>query len=79
MSKFIRPQIQLIFSKKEPITMMQTAKAAAVMPIEAEPRKLLRRIGSTTYKVAIRFSETATETLEQKMLRLIEREVTRSA
>jgi hypothetical protein len=59
--------------------MKQTAQAAAVMPSGAEPRKLLKRIGSTTYRVAIRFSETATETLEQKMLRLIEREVTRSA
>jgi hypothetical protein len=54
-------------------------KTAATTPIEAEPRKLLKRIGSTTYTVTIRFSETATETSEQKMLRLIEREVGKSA
>jgi hypothetical protein len=32
------------------------------MPIEAEPRKLLKWIGSMTYTVTIRFSETAAET-----------------
>jgi hypothetical protein len=53
--------------------------AAAVKPIQAEPLKMLKRIGSTTYKVTIRFSETATETLEDKILRLIEREVSKNA
>ena len=38
-----------------------------------------KRIGSTTYKVSIRFSDKATETLEDKVLRLIEREVSRDA
>jgi hypothetical protein len=36
---------------------------------------LLRRIGSTTYEVTIRFSDTDSETLEDKLLRIIEREV----
>jgi hypothetical protein len=40
----------------------------------AKPRKLRKRIGSTTYEVSIHFSETSTETLEDKILRLIERE-----
>lgn len=39
------------------------------------PTKLRRRIGSTTYSLSINFSETATETAEQKLLRMIEREV----
>jgi hypothetical protein len=56
-----------------------TQAAAAVKPLQAEPLTLLKRIGSTTYKVTIRFSETATETLEDKVLRLIEREVRKSA
>jgi hypothetical protein len=41
----------------------------------AEPMKFVKRVGSTVYSVSIRFSEQATETLEQKTLRLIEREV----
>jgi hypothetical protein len=45
----------------------------------AEPLKLLTRIGSTTYKVSIRFSDNATETMEQKLLRLIESEVSKGA
>ncbi len=59
--------------------MKQAVQTVATTPERAEPRKLLKRIGSTTYKVTIRFSETATETPEQKLLRLIEREVNRIA
>jgi len=53
--------------------------SAARMPTEAEPVKLLRRIGSTTYIVNVRFSNTSTETMEDKILRLIESEVGKSA
>jgi hypothetical protein len=49
--------------------------AKTVRPAEREPFKLLKRVGSTTYVVSVRFSETATETLEDKVLRMIEREV----
>jgi len=45
----------------------------------AEPVKLLRRIGSTTVEVTVHFSNTETETLEDKLLRLMEREVRKSA
>jgi hypothetical protein len=60
--------------------MKQTVnQTAATMPVaqakEAEPSILRKRIGSTTYVVNVRFSEKATETLEDKILRLIEREV----
>ena len=44
-----------------------------------EPVKLLERIGSTTFEVTIHFSETSNETMEDKLLRLIEREVQQSA
>lgn len=37
---------------------------------------LNRRIGSTTYKVTIHFSNDATETMEDKILRLIRNEAT---
>ena len=43
--------------------------------VRAEPRTLRKRIGSTTIEVSIRFSEKSTETLEDKLLRLMEREV----
>jgi hypothetical protein len=45
----------------------------------ASPQELLKRIGSTTYVVSVRFSEKSTETFEDKVLRLIEREATKSA
>ena len=45
----------------------------------AEPVKLLERIGSTTFEVTIYFSSTSKETMEDKILRLIEREVRDSA
>jgi hypothetical protein len=41
----------------------------------AEPLNLTKRIGSTTYVVAVHFSRTSNETIEDKLLRLIEREV----
>jgi hypothetical protein len=61
---------------------MKTATAvtsAAKTPFKAEPVKLLKRIGSTTYTVTIRFSDSATETPEDGILRMIEREVRTSA
>lgn len=53
-----------------------TAKTART---EREPLKLLKRIGSTTYVVSVRFSATSTETSGDKILRLIESEVRHSA
>ena len=40
---------------------------------------MLERIGSTVYEVSIHFSENQTEPLEDKVLRLIEREVDKIA
>ena len=42
---------------------------------EREPETLQKRIGSTTFMVSVRFSATSGETLEQKLLRIIESEV----
>ena len=65
--------------------MKQTVKTtAATMPKETEPvigredtpRPVLRkRIGPTLYEVSVRFSQTSRETMQDKLLRLIEREV----
>ena len=58
---------------------MRNAESVAVKREVAEPVTLLKRIGSTTYKVSVRFSETEKETMEDKLLRVIEREVRNSA
>jgi hypothetical protein len=68
-------QTKKIQSRKGAEFMKQTAKAAVSMRASAEPLKLLTQIGSTTYKVSIRFSKRSKETMEDKILRLIEREV----
>ena len=56
--------------------MQKSESGAALKPetVRAEPRILRKRIGSTTIEVSIRFSETSTETMEDKALRLMERE-----
>ena len=43
--------------------------------LETKPVILLERIGSTTFEVAVHFSERSCETLDDKLIRLIEREV----
>ena len=60
---------------------MQKKSSATISGENAarEPAYLLKRIGSTTYKVSIHFSERSEETLEDKILRLIEREVSKTA
>ena len=49
--------------------------AAKTPEREGEPVKLRRRIGSTTYLLTIKFNDAATESAEEKILRMIEREV----
>jgi hypothetical protein len=60
-------------------TTAKTAKAASAATTARiagrEPVKFVKRIGSTNYSVSVRFNATATETAEDKILRLIEREV----
>jgi len=53
--------------------------SAARTLTEAEPVKLLKRIGSTSYTASIHFSDKAVEPLEDKILRLIKREVRNNA
>ena len=44
-----------------------------------EPSKFEKRIGSTVYRVSVHFNEKSTETVEDKILRLLKSEVTKSA
>jgi len=57
--------------------MNTTSKNPAMTPGKSEPMKLLRRIGSTTYEVTVRYSETSKETMADIVRRVIEREVER--
>jgi len=53
---------------------------ATVEPTKGNvPCKFSKRIGSTTYVVAVHFSRTSKETMQDKVLRLIESEVRESA
>jgi hypothetical protein len=56
---------------------ISAAKTAVID--EREPVKLLSRIGSVTFVTNVRFNNNATETLEDKILRLIESEVAQNA
>jgi hypothetical protein len=55
----------------------------ATAPAEGKPQagqvKLLKRIGSATVEITVHFSKEETETLEDKLLRLLEREVRNGA
>jgi hypothetical protein len=58
----------------------KTASAATTARnAEREPMKIERRIGSTDYIINVRFSQSARETVEEKILKLIESEVLHSA
>lgn len=53
--------------------------SAVPKPKQAEPVTLQRRIGSTTYQVAVHFNVNSKETMEDKVLRLLQSEVTKVA
>jgi hypothetical protein len=44
-----------------------------------KPPKFKKRIGSTVYDVSVRFSTTSNETIEDKILHLVESEVKKTA
>ena len=63
--------------------MMQTQRTSAATTqiniVHAEPINLTKRIGSTTYVVSVHFNRRSKESVEDKILRLIEREVDKIA
>jgi len=61
----------------EPNTLYQKpTNHARRKPMEQTQQEqfIIRRIGGTTYKVRVAFSETAAETMEEKILRIIRNE-----
>ena len=61
-----------------PDTRAGKAKTAGLM-FEREPVKIEKRIGSAVFAVNVHFNAANAESLEDKILRLIEREVAESA
>ena len=57
---------------KDIASVMTPASDTASQP--DKPVIMLKRIGSTTYTVAVHFSETSKETMDDKIVRLIKRE-----
>jgi len=57
--------------------MQTTDKVVAKTAVtdEREPLTMQKRVGFTTYVVSVRFSQTNRETMQDKVLRLIEGEV----
>jgi hypothetical protein len=53
----------------------QNVVAKTARNAEREPLTMQERVGSTTFVVSVRFSQTNRETMQDKILRLIEREV----
>jgi len=53
---------------------MLTEKPSATEKSKNKPLCLTKRIGSTTYKVSVHFSETSKETMGDKIVRLIKSE-----
>ena len=58
--------------------MQKNNPTANIKQIETTSR-FTKRIGSTVYKVEVYFNKDTKETMEDKLLRLIEREVERNA
>lgn len=53
---------------------MLTSKVSKAENGKNEPMRLTERIGQTTYKVNVHFSETSKETIGDKIIRMIENE-----
>ena len=66
----------IITATKSAAMTLSNAQAEPVMVAKSQnTTHFEKRIGSTTYEVSVRFSKTATETMQDKILRLIESEV----
>ena len=58
---------------------MQTKTDNAACDSDNKPLHLTKRVGATTYKVSVHFNRTSKETIEDKIIKLIESEVTKTA
>ena len=59
--------------------MQSEVNIAATKRESAEPPKYEKRIGSTVYRVTLHYSQTSSDTIEDKLIRLMESEVRESA
>ena len=57
---------------------LKSAAAAQGETAQAKPSMFTKRIGSTVYRVSVHFNDTSTETVEDKILRLMKSEVRNS-
>ena len=57
---------------------VKSAATAQSKTAQAKPPMFTKRIGSTVYRVSIHFNDTSTETVEDKILRLMKSEVRNS-
>lgn len=54
---------------------MQAADAAAVSRAPENTPAIVKKIGKTTYKVHVHFSNTSTETMSDKIKRMLKKEI----
>ena len=59
---------------KEPRT-MQVADAVTASRAPEDAPALVKKIGKTTYKVRVHFSDTSTETMSDKIKRMLKNEI----
>ena len=59
---------------KEPHT-MQVADAVTASRAPENPAAMVKKIGKTTYKVHVHFSQTSTETMSDKIKRMLKNEI----
>ena len=59
---------------KEPRT-MQVSDAATASRAPEDAPALVKKIGKTTYKVRVHFSQTSTETMSDKIKRMLKNEI----
>lgn len=59
--------------------MQSDINCAAKAQTSAQPPLFQKRIGSTAYRVTVHFSQTSKETVEDRVIRLMESEVRESA
>lgn len=55
--------------------MNKTDRNATSAPVIQEPQTFIKVIGKTTYEVTVHFSKTSTETMADKVKRMIQNEV----
>ena len=56
-------------------TATDTGNAAPITALEDERPALVKKIGKTTYKVRVHFSTTSTETMSDKIKRMLKNEI----